>query len=205
MHEIELKFSLEDPALLQDRLGRLDFVLVSEAVNEDTYYDHPCRDFRVSGEALRVRRENGVPCVTYKGAKSASSGSGVQVKAREELEWRLDPGDADGSRMETLLQRLSFRAVATVRKKRLTYRTSGRTEPILVTIDDVDGLGWYAEVETVLQDAEPSSVQIEAARDRVRQLAGELGLDRDEPRSYLRMHLEQAAGSPGDGSSNPAP
>jgi len=195
MYEVELKFRLADSSTLHDHLGRAGFVLVSEATNEDTYYNHPCRDFKESGEALRVRRENGVPSVTYKGTKSASTGSAVHVKAREELEWRLDPGDEDGRRMETLLERLGFQRVATVSKKRQTYRSEITSQPMLVTIDDVDGLGWFAEIETVLQEEDPSADQIEQARDRVRRLAGQLGLDQDEPRSYLRMHLEKLADS----------
>ncbi|MFG0291199.1 MAG: class IV adenylate cyclase [Rhodopirellula sp. JB044] len=192
MFEIEQKYHVEDRNLLVERLAAEDAVFVSEKANSDTYYNHPCRDFVQTGEALRIRREDDVPMVTYKGTKRPGD-----VKAREELEWRLDPGDNDGSHMQRLLDVLGFREVATVNKQRQTYRIGATENALTVTIDVVDSLGrdgragLFAEIECVLPVATPSDEQIAEARSRVSGMAGRLGLDKPESRSYLRMQLER--------------
>ncbi|KLU05791.1 Adenylate cyclase [Rhodopirellula islandica] len=188
MFEVELKFRVGNVDELRERLAENDAVLVSENENQDTYYNHPSRDFAESGEALRVRRIDGTPLVTYKGSKRPGA-----VKAREELEWRLDPGDPTGESMETLFDRLGFQKVATVTKQRETFHL-GSTDPMTVTIDRVDGLGEFAEIERVLHERSPSDEAVETARSEVVGLATALGLDAPESRSYLRMQLELSGG-----------
>ncbi|MCC9641497.1 class IV adenylate cyclase [Rhodopirellula sp. JC740] len=191
MFEVELKFRVDDEAVLRARLDVEDAKSVSENENKDTYFNHPCRDFAASGEALRIRRIDGEPLITYKGPKLP----GV-VKAREELEWALNPGDAKGELTETLLLRLGFREVATVTKRRETFSV-GSTRPMTVTIDRVEGLGVYAEIERVLAETKPDDNAIQNARAEVEALATKLGLSNPEPRSYLRMQLERADASAG--------
>ncbi len=191
MFEIEQKYHVSDRHHLVAKLDAIGAILVSEKDNTDTYYNHPCRDFAQTGEALRVRREDGLPLVTYKGQKLPGD-----VKAREELEWRLDPGDTDGKLMERLLTQLGFRIVATVSKRRQTYRWGSTEDPLTITIDEVPDLGsatapgLFAEIETVLDSNAPSPDEVESARARVSKLAERLGLNRPESRSYLRMILE---------------
>lgn len=192
MFEIELKFPIEDHETLIEKITHEGAVFVSEDRNEDTYYNHPCRDFATTGEALRIRREGDHPLVTYKAPKVAASNSDSsgQVKAREELEWRLDPGDQDGTSMERLLTHLSFRKVATVVKNRKTFRLGASDDAMTITVDQVDDVGNYAEIECVLPTNEPTDEQITEARNRVQSLADRLGLTLPESRSYLRMLLE---------------
>lgn len=188
--EIEQKFPVTDRDELESRLDSLGAVLVSERENADTYFNHPCRDFAQTGEALRVRREDAVPMVTYKAAKLADDAHDQSaVKAREELEWRLDPGDETGEKMESLLTHLGFRLVATVRKNRQTYRMERQHHALTITIDEVDEVGLYAEVECVLAEPIPTSKQINEIRDLVREIAAQLGLQGTESRSYLRLLL----------------
>jgi adenylate cyclase class 2 len=120
--------------------------------------------------------------LTYKGEKLPG-----KVKARRELEWRLDPGDSDGSKMEELLGLLSFRQVAVVKKQRRTFALQNELADFTVVIDSVTGLGDFAEIELVVREKS----EVERARDRIESLASQLGLLRVEPRSYLRMILEQ--------------
>lgn len=193
MFEIEQKYHVDDRHDLVERLTAAAAVLVSEQVNDDTYYNHPCRDFAETGEALRVRRVDGIPMVTYKGTKLPGD-----VKAREELEWRLDPGDTYGVSMERLLTHLGFCRVATVSKRRQTYRIGADDDddPMTVTIDHVPALAWagrsglFAEIECVLSSDTPTDEQIRNARKRITQMAGTLKLNQPESRSYLRMQLE---------------
>lgn len=188
MFEVELKFRVSNVSKLREKLAENDAVLVSENENQDTYYNHPSRDFAESGEALRVRRIDGTPLVTYKGSKRPGA-----VKAREELEWRLDPGDPTGESMGKLFDRLGFREVATVTKRRETFHL-GSSNPMTVTIDRVEGLGEFAEIERVLHEASPSDEAVEKARGEVMHLASKLELDAPESKSYLRMQLELTSG-----------
>lgn len=198
MFEVELKFHVADPSILIEQIAFQGAVFVSEDRNEDTYYNHPCRDFAETGEALRVRREGDKPMVTYKAPKLAASGGqpGGEVKAREELEWRLDPGDQDGKSMERLFTHLGFRNVATVCKQRKTFRLGSDENALTITVDQVDDVGHYAEIECVLPTNEPTDKQVAEARNRVQTLANRLGLSQSESRSYLRMLLERQEQSP---------
>lgn len=183
--EVEQKFYVDQRPQLESRLAELGAVAGPRQSHSDTYYNHPCRDFAETMEALRIRRIDGVPHLTYKGAKLPG-----EVKARRELEWSLAPGDLDGSRTEELWQMLGFRPVATVSKTRQTYALSGDLSVFSVVIDEVDRLGTFAEVELVVQQ----KAEVDLARRRVIELAGTLGLQRAESRSYLRMFL--ALGDP---------
>lgn len=206
MFEVELKFAVDDMASVQDRLLRFGAESLPAEEHVDQYFDHPCRRFVETGEALRVRRVNGVPSITYKGAKRllvpAGSTSGVGVKMREELEWELAPGDSDGSQMERLLRLLGFVAVAKVHKRRTPFvlrksaqgnsergdsRVVDSDQQFTIALDQVEGVGEFVEVECLVS-AESSQEEAAAA---VLELATELGLERIEPRSYLRMVLEE--------------
>lgn len=191
MFEIESKYPVDAPDALIERIALEGGIFVSENRNEDTYYNHPCRDFAVTGEALRIRRIDGQPLITYKAPKVATVDQqlGGDVKAREELEWRLDPGDLDGSAMRRLLTHLGFREVATVDKTRKTYRIGAVDDALTITIDAVDSVGNYAEIECVLHSNEPTLQAIATGRERVRKMADRLGLANPESRSYLRMLL----------------
>jgi len=179
--EVEQKFHVEDRDRLESRLRDLGATLGPVERHRDTYYNHPCRDFSQTREALRIRRLDGAPFVTYKGPKLPGT-----VKARRELEWALSPGDSDGSRTEELWQHLGFRKVATVCKSRWPYQMSGELSDFAVVIDEVDGLGTFAEVERVVE----GPPQIDPARQQILELADRLGLSGPESRSYLRMFLE---------------
>ena len=133
--------------------------------------------------AVRATR----PLITYK-AKKLTEGDQT-VKARQELEWQLDPGDGDGTNMESLLQILGFRPIATVTKTRSYYRLERCGRELSVTIDDVQSIGLYAEVECVLLPPNTSPSLVAETRQLVRDVSEELGLQRSETRSYLRLVL----------------
>lgn len=177
--EIEQKYRVEDASRLVRQLERINASERDEEFHVDTYYAHPCRDFRESGEALRIRRVNNSPMVTYKGPKLSGD-----VKARQELEWRLDPGDRDGSHMMELLNLLGFEEVATVRKTRRVFFLSDAE--ITLVIDQVDLLGCFAEIERVIADVS----LVETAREMIKSQGIRLGLEKKENRSYLGMLLE---------------
>ncbi len=181
MYEVELKFAVSDPASLRKQVLELGGIVAGAAEqHRDTYYAHPCRDFKKTTEALRIRSVDGHFHITYKGPKQA----GV-VKTRQELEWFLGADDPDGENMSTLLVALGFEPVATVAKQRETLGICRYGQDLKVTFDDVSGVGWYSEIEAIAEQ-EP---QIPAAREAILQFAGELGLTEPEPRSYLNLLL----------------
>ena len=175
--EIEQKFPIADRAALVERLAELSASDVGHVEQVDTYYNHPARDFRATGEALRIRRTGDGAYVTYKGPKLETA-----VKTRHETELPLTEPDAWSGLLETL----GFQRVATVSKRRDRYHLSRGRFEMEVTLDDVAQVGLFAEVEIVADES-----QADEARRAVIALATELGLSQPEPRSYLRMLLEK--------------
>ncbi|MEO0531682.1 MAG: class IV adenylate cyclase, partial [Planctomycetota bacterium] len=173
MLEVELKFLLDAPPAFRDQLARIGASETSVSTQADTYFNHPSRDFALTDEALRVRTVGGNSVVTYKGSKQ-----GTLAKTRYELELPLAEATADD--WGVLLIRLGFREVATVRKRRTSFRLAHGDRDFEITIDKVEGLGNYAEVETLADEATR-----DAAEQAVQALAAELRLGSPEPRSYL--------------------
>ena len=194
--EIELKFEVTGSGFSADQLRSLTGGEDSpqEVRQVDTYYSHPCRDFKSTGEALRIRRVNERSFVTYKGPKSKQAGGSeteplrAAAKVRKELEWWLGDGDPDGAHMEDLLRSLGFEEVAQVRKLRTEHRVEFEGRDLSVAYDQVDGVGAFVEVEAVVGPHESS----ENAVDAICRLADRLNLRMAETKSYLQMVLERS-------------
>ena len=182
MYEVEQKFRVNSVATLTAALESIGATETVRQSHADTYYNHPSRDFAKSREALRIRRVDGKPLITYKGKKLPG-----KIKARQEMEWRLDPGDNDGTQTEALLIALGFSKVETVRKTRQSFDLPEPWSELVVVIDQVDDLGSFAEIEMVVADADC----VEQARTEITKLASKLDLKDRESRSYLRMVLEK--------------
>jgi adenylate cyclase class 2 len=188
MKEIELKFAVADHVLLRERLDALGATVeASPEAHEDIYFRHPCRDFRETDEALRIRFLNGQPLVTYKGPREPAEQLAVNagVKVRRELEWPLGPSDPRGESMQALFVALGFSEVARVVKRREVLQVPFGGRQVTVAIDQVDNLGWYAEVEVLIElDSERAAMV-----DVISRLADALGLRDAERRSYLELLL----------------
>ncbi|MFA5943909.1 MAG: class IV adenylate cyclase [Candidatus Thermoplasmatota archaeon] len=174
MLEVEAKVALDGPDALRATLHRLGAAGLPALVEEDTFFAHPGRDLVASDEALRLRGAAGGFELTYKGPRQAGA-----YKAREELTVRMadDP--------TALLLALGFRVGARLRKTRERHHLA----TLEVTLDHVEGLGWFAEVEAMASDARAGEAAVQAAM-------RELGLD-GRPRvleSYVELAL--AAGAP---------
>ena len=127
--EIELKLRIREPPDLSN------YKKIYEGIEVDTYYNHPCRDFSRTDEALRIRRRTGFEkaILTYKGPRAPS-----KVKIREEIELEVDEDKA-----KKLLERLGFKPIAVIKKRREVYIVDGA----YVTIDRVEGIGLFMEIE----------------------------------------------------------
>jgi pantoate--beta-alanine ligase len=183
MLEIEQKYHSADFAALEPRLTDLGAGPPEEHVEADSYFNAPDRDFVRTGEAFRLRRVGEANYFTYKGPKQAGP-----VKTRPELEIPLPPGDESAQQFTALLTHLGFRFVAVVRKRRRSYTLRRGAWDLTVCLDEVEGLGKFAEVEVL---APPEKTQ--EAQEVVSALAAELGLSSVQPRSYLALFLEAQA------------
>ncbi|WP_247728691.1 class IV adenylate cyclase [Halovivax limisalsi] len=193
-YEVEVKVPA-DHDRVRDRLAELDATSTGGVVQVDTYFDAPHRSFAETDEALRVRRERAIDAVaaaddpvdedhpadeivelTYKGPL-VDAGS----KTRSEVETVV----ADGDSVETILESLGFEAAATVRKERERFDV----DDVTVSLDTVDGVGRYVEVERRAEEA-----AIEETRADLYAVLDSLGLDpADQVRtSYLGLKLDGA-------------
>ncbi|QLH84053.1 class IV adenylate cyclase [Halosimplex pelagicum] len=186
MYEVEVKVRADHGAV-ESALDAADAEFVGSVVQADTYYDAPHRDFAETDEALRIRRERDPESggdadtrsaettkITYKGPLLEA-----ESKSREEHETTV----ADAEAVVGIFDGLGFEPAATVRKERAHYRLDGYT----VTLDSVDGLGEFVEVETETEDDD-----IEAAREGARAVLDDLGLDPTKQirTSYLGLLLD---------------
>jgi len=178
--EIEGKYRVDDPNSLLAELTKLGAQELSVQSHEDHYLRHPSRDFRITDEALRMRRVNDRWFITYKGPRQEGP-----FKIRPELELPLSVGtEQDWLR---IWQNLGFELVAVVCKSRRVFSLSNVHRGMLVTLDDVVGIGTFAEVECVVH----SSQELTEAEQAIGLAANHLGLSFHERRSYLSMVLEQ--------------
>lgn len=171
--EVEVKFAVENPDEIEEMVkGMAKFVIEKEEY--DLYFNHPCRDFSETDEALRVRRDVEGITLTYKGRKVDP-----ETKTREEIKVRLE--DFDG--MKAILEKLGFRVAGEVRKRRKIYRDGD----IVICIDRLEGLGSFVELEIESED-------VEGAKERLFEYARRLGLSREKSirTSYLEMVLNVA-------------
>ncbi|WP_457548521.1 class IV adenylate cyclase [Archaeoglobus sp.] len=164
--EVEVKFRLEGNVK-----RRIEDVaeFVCEVRERDFYFNHPCRDFLKTDEALRVRKSERV-FLTYKGPKIDK-----ETKTREEIE--VEIGDFD--KALEIMKKLGFRLVAEVIKVRRIYRIGDAT----ICVDNVKDLGEFVEIEV-------KSENVEKAKREIFKIADKFGLKNPITKSYLEMLLE---------------
>ncbi|WP_168164526.1 class IV adenylate cyclase [Pirellula sp. SH-Sr6A] len=179
--EAECKFRVENAAHLEAKLLGVHAKFVGREHHCDTYLRHPARDFRTTDEALRIREIDGRPHVTYKGPRQPGP-----IKIRPEIELPLVPDTS--TEWFQIWECLGFQIAAKVEKHRDIYQVEQEGRLLTVTIDRVDNLGVFAEIERVVG----SSEEAEMAQRDILALAELLGLHGVERRSYLGLLLEKS-------------
>ena len=182
MYEVELKVEADHGAV-RAALDDAGAEPVDHVRQVDTYYDAPHREFAETDEALRLREETDLDAeetttaMTYKGPLVEAAS-----KTREEYETGVD----DGAAAAGILDGLGFEPAATVEKERERFALDGYT----VTLDAVDGLGSFVEIEREAPESD-----IEQVRTGAQELLRALGLDPDEQirSSYLSLLLADDA------------
>jgi adenylate cyclase class 2 len=177
--EVEMKYADAEFADLEKRLRQWGAREDPPRTDADHYFNAPDRDFARTDEALRMRRIGERNFVTYKGPKRDPS-----TKTRTEIEVPLAPGDGPAEDFTRLLTSLGYRPVAVVRKARRLFHLERSGFALEATLDDVEGVGRFAELE--IQAPEE---QLEPAQRVLLKTAAELGLSHGERRSYLELLL----------------
>ena len=206
MYEVEVKVPASHDDVRRE-LGDTDADRIAQVRQIDTYYDAPHRDFAETDEALRLRREtrdpgsgsdsapldtaDSAPPDTTEGDASAPETTKLtykgplidaESKTREEHETAV----ADGDSAAAIFDGLGVEPVAVVEKHRVFFEIDGYT----VTLDRVEGLGEFVEVEIEASE----STDVESLRRGAFDVLRRLGLDPNEQvrTSYLGLLLDEA-------------
>lgn len=167
--EIEIKAYCPEITVVKEKLKKLGAVFIKTEREFDRYFNHPAKNFGQTDEALRLRTIENTTILTYKGPKISE-----KSKARVEKEVVV----SGGGEIAEILFLLGFHESGTVVKKRNYYTINN----ITICLDEVDNLGSFVELE---QKGE----HLNLVEKELFDLAGELGLDEFERRSYLELLL----------------
>ena len=173
--EVEVKYKVEEIESILKKLEEMNAKIEEEVIEEDHYFNHPCRDFKNTDEALRIRiRSNSIE-LTYKGPK-------ISNKTKSRIEVSVILNDSFDSILK-LLEYLGFTKIAVVRKHRKVYKLGDYK----ISLDIVEPLGNFVEIELRTQKETLHDAEL-----RVLELARKLGL-KGKPilKSYLELLLEK--------------
>ncbi|MHA1905969.1 MAG: class IV adenylate cyclase [Candidatus Thorarchaeota archaeon] len=188
-YEVEVKLPIFNQESIESALLELGSKKTNTEIQTDVYFNHPSRSFEHTDEALRIRsrseiteleESSSIPSqkteMTYKGPK-------IDTTTKTRLELSL--GISDVAIAETILEQLGFQNVATLKKRRSFYLL-GDT---VVSIDDVEHVGLFIELERVVE----SEDLIPSAREVIFEQIEKLGLNpKDSIReSYLELYLRK--------------
>jgi adenylate cyclase class 2 len=184
--EVEQKFRVADVPSLRRQLAALGASEGATDLQVDSYFAHPTRDFGFSDEALRLRRVGLHNYLTYKGPKLDAV-----TKTRREIEIAMADGERVAHDAAKLLEALSFKRVADVCKCRLHYTLVWQNREVEVSLDHIEGLGDFVELEVMA-----TRHNVDEAREAIAGLAERLNLSNSERRSYLELLLTAGHDAP---------
>lgn len=179
-YEVELKYPTDNTSALETRLTELGASISAAQSETDVYFAHPSLDYTKTDEALRLRRKGTSYTITYKGPKIDSD-----TKTRREIDLPLAVNEENSfEAWFALLEALGFRPAGEVKKSRRKVRVYWQDANVEVSLDKVERLGDFVELELVVDDDMQS---LEDAKSCITSLADSLGLKQSERRSYLEL------------------
>ena len=171
MIEVEVKAKINSFEDMEKKLEDIGASKSKKEFQEDIYFASPIVDFAQTDEALRIRTTNNNTFITYKGPKLND-----KAKTRKEVEMTIE----NSEKAKDIFTEIGFMEVRTVRKNRQYYTY----ENFEISLDDVEGLDPYMEIEIALDDSEDYS----QAQDEIFKLFEKLGItDGFERTSYLEL------------------
>ena len=191
-YEVEVKFLLSDKDAIRKAIIDAGGIKLNTQYQSDKYYDHPCRSFPETDEAVRIRYMKHIEGTTTEGLASTSGeltykGPKVDKKSKTRVEYNVSLKEEDLESMSQILLNIGFKHVADIIKEREFYEIEG----ITASLDDVANVGSFIEFELIAEGKHG----MQAARDRILNLVRSMGLDeKDMIRdSYLEMYLEKVS------------
>lgn len=171
MIEVEVKARINSFKEIENRLKAIGAVKTKDEFQEDIYFASPIVDFGQTDEALRVRTTNNDIFITYKGPKLND-----KAKTRKEVEMSIE----SAAKAKDIFEEIGFRQARTVRKNRQYYSY----ENFEISLDDVEGLPPYMEIEISLEDNHDYT----QAQESIFELFEKLGItDGFETTSYMEL------------------
>ena len=175
MIEVEVKAKIDSFEEMEEKLSEIGAAKIKNEFQEDIYFNSPVVDFAQTDEALRIRttKEDEVEhkFITYKGPKIDKAS-----KTRKEIEMGIE----DAVKCGEIFKEIGFNEVRAVRKNRQYYSYKN----FEISLDDVEGLEPYMEIEISLEDGNDYS----EAQKRIFDLFEQLGItDGFERTSYLEL------------------
>lgn len=175
MIEVEVKAKIDSFDEIEMELERIGATKTKKEFQEDIYFNSPIVDFAKTDEALRIRttteNDDTNIFITYKGPKIDS-----HSKTRKEIEMGID----DSKKCADIFEEIGFKKVRTVRKNRQYYEY----ENFEISLDDIEGLDPYMEIEIGLEDGKDYS----EAQDKIFELFEKIGITEGfERTSYLEL------------------
>ncbi len=156
MLEVEAKVAVENPAALRRQLEQAGARSAGITQQDDRFFQHPCRDLVAGDEALRVRRDGDHMDVTYKGPQR---GGALKVRTEHAVPVLVDPTD--------MLEALGFKVAARLRKRRERFLLDDADGTLELSLDHLDGLGDFLEIECLDQDEGQARQRVHAALERL--------------------------------------
>lgn len=171
MIEVEVKAKIDSFEEMEKRLENLGALKSKKEFQEDIYFASPIVDFAQTDEALRIRTTNNNIFITYKGPKLNKD-----AKTRKEVEMSIE----SAGKAKDIFEEIGFKEVRTVRKNRQYYTY----ENFEISLDDVEGLNPYMEIEISLEDGN----DYDYAQKSIFELFEKLGITEGfERTSYLEL------------------
>ena len=171
MIEVEVKAKIDDFKEMEERLSKIGAAKSKNEFQEHIYFASPIVDFAQTDEALRIRTTNNDIFITYKGPKLNS-----EAKTRKEVEMSIE----SAKKAKDIFEEIGFKEARTVRKNRQYYTY----ENFEISLDDVEGLEPYMEIEIALEDGS----DYDDAQNKIFELFEKLGVtDGFERTSYMEL------------------
>ncbi len=175
MIEIEIKAKVTDPKLAFEKIKYIGGVYSHSEIQRDIYFNGENKDFKKTDEALRIREipdgDDFINILTFKGPKLDS-----ETKTREEIEVIID----NKENMTDILINLGYKPSALVNKVRRIFKY----EEYTITVDKLNELGYFMEIEFVAEDTE----NIDKIQENIFKIFEKMGINEGfEKTSYLEL------------------
>jgi len=187
-YEFELRYITDDHSAVLDSLKNLRGKIKDELIQNDLYFSIPAGSIVEKNSIIRVREDKNQNneskiILSYKSPNVLREG----VETREEIEVQVL------SNVPTLVQllgKLGMKPLVAVTKKRVEYSLIYKGVHLTVTLDKVETLGSFTEIELISDRRDDAKKLIELGEE----LAAKLSLDKTKKISlgYHEMMLEKS-------------